>query len=64
MFTPEEFEALLNQAEAQHHLATCYEKGLGVEVNAKKTQQWKEKALAQGFEPPSEEATRDADAQK
>ena len=57
MFTPEEFEALLNQAEAQYYLATCYEKGLGVEVNAQKNQQWKEKALAQGFEPPTEEAT-------
>ena len=42
-------------AEAQYYLATCYEKGLGVEADAEKAQQWKEKALAQGFEPPTEQ---------
>jgi TPR repeat protein len=51
-------------AEAQYHLATCYEKGLGVEADAEKAQAWKEKALAQGFKPPSEEPTGDTDAQK
>ena len=40
---------------AQLAIATCYEKGLGVEVDAEKAQAWKEKALAQGFQPPTEE---------
>lgn len=36
-------------AEAQYHLATCYEQRLGVEADAEKAQAWREKAKNNGY---------------